>query len=255
MRKEIKPIILLACWLALINPGFPPSRSDTAAAPYARVVKTQIGPTGKCIPESDLGDSLITLKSHLSGDELFRVSRELLRNAKRSPECRSRVIQALMTAMKQPGGSNGLGGVDSETYSLWQNGADLLANLQATEAVDLLIAHLDLTDGLTATLGHHPAIGAVIRIGHPAIPKLEEVLSKNPQPYMRRFAVFCIASIGGTRAKNALAKALPGETDHCVKSFISASLEMFDNKRYPNQIPPERNGSWYSMVYCSTEGK
>ncbi|HEY2961021.1 MAG TPA: hypothetical protein VGJ37_01295 [Pyrinomonadaceae bacterium] len=141
---------------------------------------------------------------------------------------------------------------DQARYALWRHGADLLAKLRATEALDLLIANLTLTDGFSISLSHYPATVAVTSIGQSAIPKLQLVLGKNANPHMRKFAVFCIASIGGARAKGVLTNALPNETDRCVRRFIAVSLEMFSNKVKPNQIPPD-DGKWFSAFYCLAE--
>jgi hypothetical protein len=37
-----------------------------------------------------------------------------------------------------------------ENYFLWLHGASLLADLKSTEALDLLIANIDFTDGWSA---------------------------------------------------------------------------------------------------------
>jgi len=251
MRKEMKSIILLlGCCVFIVTPLLPRWLNADDQSHSFIVTTNQIRPVAQCIPQSQLSNNLFTLRSHLSGEDLFQVKRSLLSIANRSAECRTQIIHALMTAMEQPGRDNGLGGVDSETYALWDNGADLLGELQATEALDLLIANFGLTDGLSSSLGHFPALGPVITMGQLSIPKLQEVLSNNSEPFRRKFAVFCLASIGGARVKNVLAKALPGETDPCVKDFIKVSLEVFANKRQPNHIVPEENGRWYSHVYC-----
>jgi len=45
-----------------------------------------------------------------------------------------------------------------ENFFLWLHGASLLPDLQATEALDLLIANIDFTDGWLASLkeSHFP---------------------------------------------------------------------------------------------------
>lgn len=252
MRKQMKStILLLGCWVFLITPVLPRTSNNENESLSFILTTNQIRPVAQCIPQSQLSNDLFTLRSYLSGDDLFNVRRSLVSVAKRSAECRSQVVQALMTAMKQPGKDNGLGGVDSETYALWHNGADVLGELQATEALDLLIANFGLTDGLSSSLGHFPALGPIISMGQFSIPKLQEVLSKNPEPFRRKFAVFCLASIGGTTVRDVLSKAASRETDSCVKKFISVSLEVFDNETQPNHITAEENGRWYSYVYCS----
>jgi hypothetical protein len=251
MRKTLKStILLLGCSLFTLTLIFPQSVNHTNAR-FSRVRTTQMRPTAQCIPQTQLSKSLDTLRLNLSGEDLFKARQLLLENAKSSQDCRSQVVQAVMTALKQPGKDNGLGGVDSETYALWHNGAELLGELRATEALDLLIANFGLTDGLSATLGHFPALAPIIAMGQPSIPKLQEIIDKNPEPFRRKFAVFCLASIGGTTAKRVLASALPGESDPCVKKFIGVTLEVFDNKTKPNHITADENGRWYSYVYCS----
>lgn len=243
-------LIGLGCWLFITTSVCPLTLDDNDEL-FNKTGTTQMGRSTQCIPQAELSKNLIALRSNLSGDDLFNAKSLLLSNAKKSSECRSQVVRSLVTAMEQPGTSNGLGGVDSETYALWRNGAELLGELQATEALDLMIANFGVTDGLSISLGHYPALGAVVRIGEPAIPKLEEVVHKNSNAYMRKLAVFCIASIGGAKAKTALSKALQVEADSCVKKFINVSLEVFDNKVNPNHITAEANGRWYSHVYCS----
>lgn len=251
MRQEAKSIIiLLGLSLFPAVPVFPRPVRDTDRMSFHRLRTTQMRPPAQCIPQTQLSESIGTLRLHLSGDDLFKAEQLLLRNAKSSRDCRSQVIQVLMTAMEKPGRDNGLGGVDSETYALWRNGAAILRELQATEALDLLIANFGLTDGLSTTLGHYPALDPIIAMGQLSIPKLQEVLSKDSVPFKRKFAVFCLASIGGAKVRNVLVKALPGETDPCVKKFISVSLEVFNNKTRPNHIIGEENGRWYSYIYC-----
>ena len=242
-------LLLLGCWLFTLTPNFPQS-VNPAKEPSRRMGASQMGPAAQCIRKTQLSENLVILRLHLSGDDLFKAEQLLLRSAKSSQDCRSQVIQALMTEMEKPGRDDGLGGVDDETYALWRNGAALLRELRATEALDLLIANFGLTDGLSTTLGHYPALDPIIAMGPLSIPKLQEVLSKNPEPSKRKFAVYCLGSIGGVKARNALANALPGETDSCVKKFISVSLEVFNNKPKPNQIPAEVQPSWYSYIYC-----
>lgn len=251
MRQETKSIIIvLGLSLFSAIPVFPLSVKSSDSISFHRARSTQMRPPAQCIPQTQLSESLAALRSTASDDDLFETKRLLLRNAKSSQDCRSQVIQALMIAMEKPGRDNGLGGVDSETYALWRNGAALLRDLRATQALDLLIANFGLTDGLSTTLGHYPALDPIIGMGELSIPKLQEVLSKDSEPFKRKFAVFCLGSIGGVKARNVLAKALPGETDPCVKKFISVSLEIFNNKTRPNQIIGEENGRWYSYIYC-----
>ena len=139
-----------------------------------------------------------------------------------------------------------------ENFFLWVNGASLLADLKATEALDLLITNIDFTDGWSATISesHFPALVAILRIGQPAIPKLQTVLRNDSKSDRRKFAAFCIAYIGGREAKMALNGVMASETDPCVKNFLKVSLQAFDNKAKPNHISSELNGKWVGAFYC-----
>jgi hypothetical protein len=69
----------------------------------------------------------------------------LLSHAKKSLACRKEVVAGLMERMDKPD-------LDFErdllNYFVWREGSQLLGELKATEALDLLISHLDLTNGL-----------------------------------------------------------------------------------------------------------
>jgi hypothetical protein len=202
----------------------------------------------RCIQRTELSESLATLKLQ-GGPDVAKVSEALLAKARTTPECRTKVLTALMRAMDQASKDTTN---RNENYSLWQHGADMLAELKATEALDLLIANIDLTDGWSTSLSEHhvPALAAILKIGAPAIPKLETVLSKDSDRSRRIFAALAIAYIGGRQAKKALTSALPGETDTCVKKFVKVSLQAFNNKAKPNHISSELNGKWLSAFYC-----
>ena len=255
MRKLIKSkFCLVTSWLLLVAPVFG-SSSEVAHELANGNAKIQLAQVGQCLENSELDAGIATFKSFLAGSELERVHGLLMRTAERSPSCRAQIIQGLMAAMshviaKDPPLSNV--GVNQPTYYLWQNATNLLAKLQATEALDLLIANLGLTDGWSVSVSHYPAIDALIRIGQPAIPKLEFVLHNNSQPHMRKFAVFCISLIGGVRARNALSKALSTESDPCVNKFMRISLDLFGTRGRPNSITPA-DGKWYSAFYCLPE--
>jgi hypothetical protein len=139
-----------------------------------------------------------------------------------------------------------------ENFYLWTHGASLLAELKATEALDLLIANINLTDGWSTTINEHhtPALVAILRIGQPAIPKLQIVLTNDSLPARRHFAAFAIAYIGGSQARRALKSALLAESDPCLKKFRQVSLEAFKNKEKPNHVSSALNGKWLGAFYC-----
>jgi hypothetical protein len=250
MRQVTRPaVFLIACLAFMAVPLLPRCISDAPRMRSPEMTNLQLKSTVQCIESDDLDRDLVILRSNLADSQVSEVVNSFRNSAKKSLECRQQVIQALISAMRKRD-SGPL--ADSERFSLWRHGANLLAELQATEALDLLVANLDVTDGLSVSLGHYPAVDAVTRMGERSVPKLQNVLSENSNRYMRKFAVFCIASIGGSEARSVLTKALSSETDPCVNRFIRISLEMFGNKSEPNHIPQGKDSRWISAFYCLT---
>jgi hypothetical protein len=208
----------------------------------------QLVGSARCFHDSELRESIATLKQQ-GGADLVKVSESLLTRAKTDYGCRAQVVQALISTMAQATNPTTN---QYENFFLWVHGASLLAELKATEALDLLIANIDFTDGWSASISerHLPALAAILRIGQPAIPKLQIVLTNDPESHRRKFAAFCIAYIGGDQAKKALKGALPHEKDPCVKQFLQVSLKAFDNKTKPNHISSSLNGKWLAAFYC-----
>jgi len=236
-------ILSVAFWLVIVlTLGWLPT--DVADVHSSR---TQMQSRAQCIQDSELSENLAILK--LEGTAVAKAHDSLLAKAKTSPECRTQIVEALIRALEQASKDNMN---QNEKFFLWQSGAGLLAELRATEALDLLITNINLTDGWSASLSeyHVPALAAILKFGVPAIPKLQTVLSKDSDPSKRIFAALAIASIGGSQARMALTSALPSETDPCVKKFVDVSLQAFSNKAKPNHISSELNGKWLSAFYC-----
>jgi hypothetical protein len=200
-----------------------------------------------CLSKDEIALALQNLSSAKTSSEQEHIKNSLLDNAKRSNVCRNRIIAVLMEAMDQPDVDLVS---DRSTFYLWHYGTELLGDLKAVEALDLLIKHLDLNDGTPFPLHHHPALVGVITMGPVAIPKLKDVLRESTDRYMRRYAVFCIASIGGTSARQALEDALPSESDECVRGFLQASIQAFSNREAPNKVGADENSKWYSAFLC-----
>jgi len=144
-----------------------------------------------------------------------------------SEQCRAEVIAALMKAMDRP---NLDFTHDKDSYYLWLYGAELLGELKASEALDLLVSHLNLMNRhlYSSSMTHQPALKGVTKMGPIAIPKLDTVLRHSPDPKLRFDAVYCIATIGGPSAVRSLREALDSESDECVSHAIRVSLDSFD---------------------------
>ena len=202
-----------------------------------------------CLGDKEILANLQSISSGQSLSQQESAQKELIDDANKSEQCRKRIITALMSALDKP--ITDLQRNRSHFY-LWHYGSEILATLKAEEALDLLIEHFDLHDGTPFPLNHHPALVNVIRMGSVAIPKLDAILRKNNNPNSRQYAVFCIASIGGSDAKKVLMQALTLESNDCVKSFIRASLDAFNSSRLHDEVPSERRTEWYAAFLCNT---
>lgn len=232
----MKYAIWLACGLVLISLPVHQTSKGTG---------TSRSNSESCMSERALAESLAALTSSSSKQATHR--KRLLRYARTSPTCRSQVIAALMNAMDKPDLSLEK---DQSAFFLWHYGGEVLGALRASEALDFLIANLGVTDGESPSMTHYPAVATVIRIGLSSIPKLGEKLKHEQNAGTRRLAVFCIATIGGTAAKQTLVEALPRETDKCVSDLIQVTLKSFDNRRRPNQIASDDKAKFFSAFYC-----
>jgi hypothetical protein len=237
--------------LVIVSPSMSQTGSDSVLpSPVESSTRGEATFNSACLPDSDILFAIQNLSSAQTCSEQQEALALLRADAKRSPICRKQIVAALMTAMDKP---NLDLFSDRPSFYLWHYGSELLADLKAVEALDLLIAHLDLNDGTPFPLNHYPALGAVINMGEYSLPKLNSVLRQNPSRYMRRYAVFCIASIGGVSAKRVLQEALASESDQCITAFIKASLDAFNNKTLPDHITSENRTKWYATFLCNGE--
>ena len=239
-----RAVFLITLWLVIVSALLNTQIVETDARSSKLIMRSFHFP--QCFQDAELTRSLATLKLQ-GGADVAKVSEYLLTKARTAPACRSQVIQALISSLGQARNPTTN---QYENYFLWEHGATLLAELKATEALDQLIANIDLTDGLSTSFSHFPALVAILKIGEPGIQKLQNALMNDSKPSRRKFAALAISYIGGGEAKRALTTAMAGETDPCVKNFLSVSLQAFDNKTKPNHISSELNGKWLSAFYC-----
>jgi len=206
----------------------------------------------------DAGEVRTTVEHLSSGDynQILQARNILLGTARQSSDCRQLVIRSLMKAMDQPD-------LDFErqpsSYFLWREGSQLLGELKATEALDLLISHLNLTNGFhSSSMTFQPAILGVRQMGQPALPKLALALQQNPSAGVRMAAVYCLTEIGGLSAMNALKQAQVGERSSCVNNYIKISLSTFTYESktgisFDNQAPQanaDARHGWLTAFEC-----
>jgi hypothetical protein len=180
----------------------------------------------------------------------------LLKYAKESQACRQAVVHSVMKNMDIP---NLKFEGELANYLIWREGAILLGELQATEALDLLISHLDLNNGFhSGSKIFQPAILGVSRIGKAAVPKLTVALLESQKVGVRMAAAYCLTVIGGRSAMDALKKAQRSETDRCVARYIHISLDTFSYKshgriRFDNDAPQanlDMRRNWMMAFEC-----
>jgi hypothetical protein len=112
----------------------------------------------------------------------------------------------------------------------WEEVTQIFYELKAVEAIDFLIDCLNcpaVHQYASNTYRHRPAVGALIVLGQPAVPKLAKTLY-NPDPQIRIYATVCLGSIQGDAARQALINALPNEPDLDVQAEIKGAIDAID---------------------------
>lgn len=213
--------------------------------------------TNICSNESHSVATVLEQLSSGNYDITSKARHNLLNIAHQSTHCRQAVVRALIEAMDEPG-------LDFERqpskYNLWREGSELLGELKAIEALDLLISHLDLTNGFhSSSMVFQPAILGIRKMGVPAIPKLAVALRQSSKPRIRLAAVYCLTDIGGAAALVVLREARDKETNSCVSNFIKLSLTTFTYKSksgmsFDTQAPQantEARQNWMTAFQCA----
>lgn len=153
-----------------------------------------------------------------------QVKKKLLAIANGSGENRREVIDGLIAALKASSECLQIGC----DFTLWNVAGDIMSELQAIEAIDYLVAYIIYhKDTGMASLSYRwrPMMRAVVSIGEPAIPKLEEALIKRDLSVAHRKCIAeTMGDIGGNLAKQALERALTTEANESVIRQIEISL-------------------------------
>ena len=196
----------------------------------------------RCLTANQLAEAVHSLSRDFNQAQ---VGQDVLRKAsRRSSTCRQLVIAAVMRAMDKPGLDISR---DQASNYLWREGSVLLGDLKATQALDLLLSHIKMTDGeWSSTMVHQPALEGIIRMGPVAIPKLKRLL-RNQDWKTRHYAVYCLASIGGATAQRTLQIAVANESHPCVKRLMIVSIHTIDVKHGGIK---QDNGEWGKAFMC-----
>jgi HEAT repeat protein len=122
------------------------------------------------------------------------VRAELLKLTAESTESRAQVIEALIKVAKEKPVKVEL---PFDTDYKWTIAVNLLAELRAIEAINVLVENLDKTGEINviSTIHYRPVSTALEAIGEPAVPRLIEALSDN-NPKIQLHAASTLAGIG-----------------------------------------------------------
>jgi len=235
---SLKLVVFLLCFL-IISIG---DCASTGIRSQPVSVANRADSQMKCESDGDLRESIENLTSEVHAQQSRQ---DLFRASQRSVKCRKKVIKGVLAMMAEP--SIDIKGSQKDR-SLWQEGSILLGDLKATEALDLLIRHLDMDDGeWSVTMRDIPALDGVIRMGNYAVPKLSFTLFNSPDRSIRQHVVYCLSFIGGRAARATLKQALKSESDACVRQFIAISIRGLDSNY------KKRSGfrdEWFSAFFC-----
>jgi hypothetical protein len=212
-----KRLILLLC-LAMLMLAYSTRSLEGAVRPTKEVV-------ARCLTDDQLAKAVVSLSQQYP--EAQAAQRLLRQASRRSSLCRRQIVAAVMRAMDRPDLDISRKQADA---NLWREGATLLGDLRATESLDLLLAHIKMTDGeWSTTMIHQPALAGIIGMGPVAIPKLQKLIQSQDWQ-TRHYAVFCIANIGGFSARRAIERSVSAESHPCVKRFMLVSIKTIDVK-------------------------
>lgn len=168
--------------------------------------------------EAEIESNLRLLRSSDQQDRATAMTR-LKALAQASSVDRLNIIHSLINALGDPR-------ADFDTRRACMN---LLGDLKATEAIDVLVKHLTDLQGITGlSETWYPAVKALHKIGPPAIPALSKALS-DPDPKTRKYAAEALILIDGKAAQERLEQALKTEQDSEVLSTIESGLCYLQN--------------------------
>lgn len=186
-------------------------------------------------PSTQNDDALIaTLSSSLWSSELeVRTDSEkkLIDFAQSSPAKRELVINKLLNSVNAESELDGTHTVLDTSFLFWTSVTNIFVELNATEAIDVLIRCVHCSNGMTGNFGEPPASFALVRMGKPILPRLAKALNLESDSYKRIRIVLCISRIGGTEAVSDLEQALQSESHRDVRELIEFNLSQMKSKR------------------------
>ncbi|HEU4386391.1 MAG TPA: ankyrin repeat domain-containing protein [Blastocatellia bacterium] len=152
------------------------------------------------------------------------VRARILEMANQSPESRKVVIERLIDVTADPAAQD-----QGTLADAWMTAVNVLGELRATEAIDVLVENLDRTgqNGIILSIHIKPVSSALENIGAPALPKLIQALSQ-AKPSIRIETAWVLFSIDKQVARAALEAACESEKDDSVKNAFKWVINRID---------------------------
>lgn len=156
--------------------------------------------------------------------------KRLIAFAQSSPPKRELVISKLLSSVNAEKELDGKHNVLESSFLFWQSVTNIFAELDAKEAVAVLIRCVQCSNGFSGNMGEPPASYALVLMGKPVLPALSNALSQERDAYKRMKMVLCISRIGGPEAISYLEQALQFESHKDVREAIQFNLAEMRSK-------------------------
>lgn len=151
---------------------------------------------------------------------------KLVTLARQSPASQARVINRLIEVLEDARDI-----MDKSRYQTWYDAAEIVGELRAVEAIDVLVKYLDFTDGVVGfPLANRPAVNALVGIGKPAVPNLISALLEREGTRIRINAAEALGFIGTRQARKGLQRALVSEQDKSAVCEIGRALSLISRR-------------------------
>ena len=220
LRNVSEPIISATLCVAVLLLALPSAKSRSGfRAENEPMVYTLTGQSDDALI-TELVSSLRSTKTEVRTDS----EKKLIALAQMSAEKRELVINKLLSSVNAEKEVDGTHNVLKTSFPYWESVANIFGELDARQAVDVLIRCIQCSSGWSGNMGEPPASVALVRMGRPVLPNLSKALGEERVAYKRMKIVLCIARIGGSEAITDLEQALRSESHADVREVIKFNL-------------------------------
>lgn len=171
-----------------------------------------------------VSEAIQSLRSAENQDEVEISKRKIITLSHKSKLLRHEVIKELMKIIDTPE-AHSKQVIDLDYYRVLCASTELLGDLEAKEAIPLLIDIISCNDGMVSlSTSQLPAARALVAIGEDSIEGLKKVVLEEASP--RKYpALLALSEIGGDKAKEVLVETLRNEKDEQLRMVIKQMLQ------------------------------